>query len=1031
MFSSSFATRFLAPALLALGALSSAVRAQALVDTLSQPDSVGPLPGFFGGSRFGTSVAMSGEYALVGEPGFRVTGLGQAGRIVLYRRDAQGHWQHRNTFTGDIANAQLGASVAVATPAAGEITLLAGAPGTGSARAYVYLENIDTWSVASLTPPVSTPGGDFGWSVATNGLDFVVGQPHREGGYVHFYRRSAGGQFVGPWSSVFEVSVGGAAGEYGYSVALTSDRLVVGAPSFVEIDGFHPECFVYRKTSGGNWTFENVLSWPFFAGTYSHGFGKSVAIDGSRIVVGAPDTTVNGFAGVGRAVSFTRSGTNWTQERVYHDLAFTLNHHFGAAVAVNGTAVAASRFSAASPLVQYVVIFDATTGGVVRTVNPPLASYVGHEYGTSIALGASQILVGDPAHDGEHGVAYANLWTGPDCNGNGQGDPSDIFRGDSADVNADGIPDDCETPVCQLEKFVPSNAVANDQLGTATATDGTRVITAALHRTGPGGTVNAGVAYVQRRDGTHLTFEAQLPNPNPHNDDYFGHAVAIDGDLAFVGSPGDDLFSNSAGAVYVFRRNPSTGVWLFDVRIPSPEVASGMNFGAALAFTPDFGGTLLVGATGNGSTQVGRVNVFRRSGNTWTPISTFFEWGPDLGSAYGASVAVHGSLVAIGAPYADRSAADTGAVYYGTLAASMPSAIATVELTPVFAQLGGSRLGSSVAVSPSGRIAAGAPGDPYAGFIAGSVSVFEPLASPAFTFFALRLAGANDWDSFGTSVAWAGERLVVGVPFIDTPQALGAGMCVTYQIDAVAHRFIENSRAWTSDGNINQAFGQSVAWANGLLAVGAYGDDTASGVDTGSVYALGLAGADCNSNLACDLCDIRAGTLADIGGNGVPDVCELSLFCFGDGSGAPCPCGNTAPAQSGGCKHSFGLAGRLDYAGTPSVANDTFVFTASDLPATSTALFFQGTGAENQGAGATFADGVRCVTGSLVRLRTRVASAGVATYPIAGDPLVHVRGSCVPGDTRYYQVNYRNSASTFCTSATMNYTNGVAAVWQP
>ncbi len=156
------------------------------------------------------------------------------------------------------------------------------------------------------------------------------------------------------------------------------------------------------------------------------------------------------------------------------------------------------------------------------------------------------------------------------------------------------------------------------------------------------------------------------------------------------------------------------------------------------------------------------------------------------------------------------------------------------------------------------------------------------------------------------------------------------------------------------------------------------------------------------------------------------DVGSTSQFCLGDGTAGVCPCLNYG-SSCAGCANSVNTAGaRLAVSGSVAPAFDTAVLTASQMPGTAVCLFFQGTTA---GFPATFGDGLRCTAGSLVRLATKTASAGIASFPGAGDPALHVKGAVPPsGGMRAYQVWYRNAAA-FCTSATFNLTNGVIINW--
>lgn len=150
-------------------------------------------------------------------------------------------------------------------------------------------------------------------------------------------------------------------------------------------------------------------------------------------------------------------------------------------------------------------------------------------------------------------------------------------------------------------------------------------------------------------------------------------------------------------------------------------------------------------------------------------------------------------------------------------------------------------------------------------------------------------------------------------------------------------------------------------------------------------------------------------------------------FCAGDGSGAACPCGNTG-AVGAGCANSTGTSGLLAGSGSVSLAADSLTLSASGLPANASVLFFQGTTAQNGGLGSPFGDGLRCAGGSVVRLGTKVASAGNSSYPTLGDQTVSMRGVVVAPGTRTYQAWYRNAA-TFCTADTFNLTNGLSVLW--
>jgi len=152
-----------------------------------------------------------------------------------------------------------------------------------------------------------------------------------------------------------------------------------------------------------------------------------------------------------------------------------------------------------------------------------------------------------------------------------------------------------------------------------------------------------------------------------------------------------------------------------------------------------------------------------------------------------------------------------------------------------------------------------------------------------------------------------------------------------------------------------------------------------------------------------------------------------TAFCFGDGSGAGCPCANNGGAGNG-CANSLNPNGaNLGATGTPSITSDTMILQGSGMP-DSTVLYFQGTSQQSGGAGSAFGDGKRCAGGTVVRLGTKTNVGGASSYPFLGDLSVSVRGGVTTPGSRTYQAWYRNAAA-FCTPSTFNLSNGIHFVW--
>jgi hypothetical protein len=194
-----------------------------------------------------------------------------------------------------------------------------------------------------------------------------------------------------------------------------------------------------------------------------------------------------------------------------------------------------------------------------------------------------------------------------------------------------------------------------------------------------------------------------------------------------------------------------------------------------------------------------------------------------------------------------------------------------------------------------------------------------------------------------------------------------------------------------------------------------------------------------------DTLTIHAATTSDYGSYAlrVSNICGLDesnpswvetgpgvAYCFGDGSGTACPCGNASAAvPPAGCQNSLGVGGSLRGYGSASLSNDTLAIDGRNMP-DGAVLYFQGTTQVNLGSGVAFGDGLRCAGGSIIRLATKTNHMGGSVYP-SGDPAISVKGNItVPGSVRTYQAWYRNAA-VFCTSALYNLTNGYVVTWSP
>jgi hypothetical protein len=225
---------------------------------------------------FGGSVALSGRYVVVGDHTYDR----DAGRVFVFS-DAASGWQQASelTATATTPGDQFGASVAISGN-----TVVVGAPRDhfDTGRAYVFTQTTTGWhQAATLVAPGSPAAalyGYFGAAVAVSGSTVVVGAPGYDNaaGAAYVYSKQASG-----WHRTAElVGSGTTAGDdFGLSVAISGDTVVAGAAGH---DNDAGAAYVFTKGASG-WHQTAELVDPRMQ--ESDTFGDSVAISGKTLLV--------------------------------------------------------------------------------------------------------------------------------------------------------------------------------------------------------------------------------------------------------------------------------------------------------------------------------------------------------------------------------------------------------------------------------------------------------------------------------------------------------------------------------------------------------------------------------------------------------------------------------------------------------------------------------------------------------------------------------------------------------------------------
>jgi hypothetical protein len=202
----------------------------------------------------------------------------------------------------------------------------------------------------------------------------------------------------------------------------------------------------------------------------------------------------------------------------------------------------------------------------------------------------------------------------------------------------------------QQAKLNASDGDANDFFGFSVAISGNKAVAGAPGDDN-GANINQGAAYVFTRSGTTWTFQQKLMAFDGESFDAFGFSVAIDGDTLVAGAPIDPTSPKIAqGVAYVFTLGV-TG-WTFQQKLAASDGEVKNRFGFSVAIDGD---TLVAGApfddTGTNEDQ-GAAYVFARSGMTWGPPQQLTAPAPEAEAhaEFGLSVAIDEDTLVAGAP---------------------------------------------------------------------------------------------------------------------------------------------------------------------------------------------------------------------------------------------------------------------------------------------------------------------------------------------------------------------------------------------
>lgn len=346
--------------------------------------------------------------------------------------------------------------------------------------------------------------------------------------------------------------------------------------------------------------------------------------------------------------------------------------------------------------------------------------------------------------------------------------------------------------------------------------------------------------------GGLLSLQAQLPNtlrysifaPEtvPQEFEKQGSSVALDADIAVVGVPFFDSGEGTtpdSGAVKIYR--VSTGKLLHLVE--NPDYSAFAYFGQSVAVS---GSMVAVGsgATVGGAVYAGRVDIYDLAGPTPTvPIRSIDNPSPHERDHFGHSLALHGDRLVVGAWLDDGAATDAGVAYVFDLGAITPQAPEHVLPNPSPAE--GDCFGVAVAVEGD-RVVVSAYQDDAAATNSGRAYVFDLAGpDPATPSMVLSRPGAAMNDGFGNSLSISGDKVAVGIETADAGAA-NSGSALVFDLSSPTPD-VPLATLLNPAPAIACYFGSSVSISGDTVVVGAYRDGTIAG-NGGACHVYNLAG---------------------------------------------------------------------------------------------------------------------------------------------------------------------------------------------
>ncbi|NQW16155.1 MAG: fibronectin type III domain-containing protein [Chloroflexi bacterium] len=688
---------------------------------------------------------------------------------------------------------QLGSSVAVSGDTAVVGAWLDDQAGNRSGSAYVFVRSGDVWSQqAKLAASDAAAFDEFGVSVAIAADTVVIGAPS---GSAYVFVRNGD-----VWSQQAKLTASDAAGDdkFGTSVSVSEDTVVVGASGDDDGGSESGSAYVFVR-SGSTWSQQAKLTAS--DAVSSKFFGYSVAVSGDAAVVGARlDADAGSFSG--SAYVFARSGSVWNQQSKLTASDAATGDLFGSSVAISGGTVVIGAehdvIDESGDIKGSAYIF--VQSGGVWSEQAKLTAFdaaSGDDFGESVGISGNTVVVG--ASDDNHvGTAAGS---------------AHVF------VRSNGV-------WSQAAKLTASDAAGGDEFGISVAIGGDTMIIGAFHDDDDVFS-DSGSAYVfvieppAEPIAPTVNEVVKLTASDARQNDLFGGSTSISADTAVIGANRDDDAGGSSGSAYVFVR--SGNLWSQQAKLVASDGAAEDRFGISVSVS---GNTAVIGAftDSNTDTQTGSAYVFTRSGEVWNQQAKLTASDPAANALFGGAVSINGNTIVVGANGDDDLGWATGSAY--VFVRDGDTWIEQAKLTASDASAK-THFGNSVSVGGDTIVVGARQTDD-----SGAAYIFVREGSSWSQEAIFTLSDSTAFDYFGSSVTVRGDTVVTNSARVDVDGRRPGSVYV----------LVRNGAAWSqqailtpSEAGADDGFFRGVTLGGDTIVVGA-GIYDATDPNSGSAY---------------------------------------------------------------------------------------------------------------------------------------------------------------------------------------------------